>query len=59
MFVTGADLYFSKKSGDIPVKVYISNVDSDKPGKNVVPGTEKVLAPSTYLKVYTLSLIHI
>ena len=53
VFVTGADLYFSKKSNDIPVKVYVSNVDSDKPGKNVVPGTEKVLAPSTYLKVYT------
>ncbi len=52
VFLTGADLYFSKKSDDIPVKVYVTNVDSNKPGKNVVPGTEKVLAPSTFLKVY-------
>ena len=49
-FVTGADLYFNKKSTNIPVKTYITNVDSEKPGKNIVPGSEKTLSPNTFLK---------
>ena len=51
-FVTGVDLYFSKKSSNIPVKAYLTNVDAEKPGKNVVPGSEKVLSPNTFLKCY-------
>jgi len=46
-------LFFSKKSTNIPVKVYLSDVISGKPGKNIIPGTEKVLNPNTYLKCYT------
>jgi len=53
LFVTGVDLFFSKKSTNIPVKVYLSDVISGKPGKNIIPGTEKVLNPNTYLKCYT------
>ncbi len=53
VFTTGVDLYFKKKSTIIPIKVYLSNVDSDKPGKNIVPGTERILSPLTFLKVYT------
>ena len=52
VFVTGVDLYFNKKSASIPIKAYLTNVDFEKPGKNIVPGTEKVLTPETYLKVY-------
>ena len=52
VFVTGIDLFFNKKSNNIPVKVYLTNVDSDKPGKNIIPGTEKTLLPNTYLKCY-------
>jgi hypothetical protein len=52
LFVTGVDLFFSTKSNDIPVKVYLTDVISGKPGKNVVPGTEKVLNPNTFLKCY-------
>lgn len=52
-FVTGVDLYFNKKSSNIPVKTYITNVDAEKPGKNIVPGSEKVLSPNTFLKCYT------
>ena len=52
-FITGVDLFFSKKSSNIPVKTYITNVDAEKPGKNVVPGSEKVLSPNTFLKCYT------
>ena len=52
VFVTGLDLFFSTKSSSIPIRVYISNIDSDKPGKYIVPGTESTLYPDTYLKVY-------
>ena len=52
MFSTGVDLFFSKKSTSIPIRVYLSNVDSDKPGKYILPGSEVTLYPD-------LSLIHI
>ncbi len=51
-FITGVDLYFSKKSTNIPVKAYISNVDAEKPSKNIVPGSEKTLSPNTFLKCF-------
>ena len=51
-FVTGVDLFFSKKSTNIPVKAYISNVDAEKPAKNIVPGSEKTLSPNTFLKCF-------
>jgi hypothetical protein len=53
LFITGVDLFFSKKSNKIPVKVYLTNVDSDKPGKNIIPGSEKTLSPYTLLKCFT------
>ena len=49
-FITGVDLFFSKKSTNIPVKAYITNVDAEKPAKNIVPGSEKTLSPNTFLK---------
>jgi hypothetical protein len=52
VFVTGVDLFFAKKSSNIPIRVYLSNIDSDKPGKYIVPGTESTLYPDTQLKVY-------
>jgi len=51
VFVTGIDLYFAKKSNTIPIRVYLTNVDLNKPGKYIVPGSESVLNPNTYLKV--------
>ena len=36
-FVTGVDLYFNKKSTNVPIKTYITNVDAEKPGKSIVP----------------------
>jgi hypothetical protein len=53
VFLTGMELFFSKKSSAIPVKVYLSNVESGKPGKYIIPGSEKSLVPDTYLRVYT------
>jgi hypothetical protein len=52
VFVTGIDLFFASKSSNIPIRVYISNIDSDKPGKYIIPGTESTVYPDTYLKVY-------
>ena len=51
-FVTGLDLYFSKKSTNIPVKTYITNVDAEKPAKNIIPGSEKTLSPNTFIKCF-------
>jgi hypothetical protein len=59
LFTTGLDLYFSKKSSTIPVKVYLTNVDSDKPGKNIIPGTEKVISPYTFLKFLTNGNVYV
>ena len=52
VFVTGVDLYFNSKSSNIPVKTYLTNVDAEKPAKNIVPGTERILSPNTFLKCY-------
>jgi hypothetical protein len=51
VFVTSVDLFFNKKSDNIPLRVYLTDVISGKPGKNIIPGTQKVLTPETFLKV--------
>jgi sporulation protein YlmC with PRC-barrel domain len=51
VFVTSVDLFFNKKSQEIPIKAYISDMSIGKPGKNIVPGTEVVMLPKTFLKV--------
>ena len=51
-FVTGVDMFFNTKSTNIPVKAYITNVDAEKPGKNIIPGSEKTLSPNTFLKCF-------
>ena len=51
VFATSLDLFFSAKSDKIPLRVYLTDVQSGKPGKNIVPGTQKVLSPETYLRV--------
>ena len=51
LFTTGVDLFFSQKSDNIPIRVYLTDVDNGKPGKNIIPGTQKVITPDTYLRV--------
>jgi hypothetical protein len=53
MFVTAVDLFFHKKSSTIPIRVYLTDTQSGKPGSHVIPGSEKVLSPLTYLKIIT------
>jgi hypothetical protein len=59
VFLTGIDLFFNKKSSTIPVKVYITNIESGKPGKYIVPGSECVLNPDTNLKIYTNGTLYL
>ena len=59
LFVTGVDLFFNKKSSNIPIKTYITNVDAEKPGKNIIPGSEKVLLPYTYIRFYTNGNVYV
>ena len=52
VFVTSLDLFFSAKSSTIPLRVYLTDTQSGKPGKNIIPGTQKILNPETYLRVF-------
>ena len=51
LFTTSIDLYFAQKSDSIPIRVYLTDVQNGKPGKNILPGTQKVINPDTYLRV--------
>ena len=51
VFTTSVDLFFSTKSSNIPIRVYLTDIQNGKPGKNIIPGTQKVLNPDTYLRV--------
>ena len=53
MFTTGVDLFFNKKSATIPLRVYLTNVESGKPGKYILPGSQKTLYPDTFIKVFS------
>ena len=55
VFTIGVDLYFSTKSDKIPIRVYLTDVQNGKPGKNIVPGTQKIISPDTYLRVVASS----
>ena len=55
VFTTGVNLYFSTKSDKIPIRVYLTDVQNSKPGKNIIPGTQKVISPDTYLRVIASS----
>ena len=59
LFTTGIDLFFSQKSSTIPLRVYLTDVQSGKPGKNIIPGTQKVLTPNTYLRVVASDTLYI
>jgi len=59
VFLTGLDLFFSQKSLNIPIRVYLTNVDSGKPGKYIIPGSEVVKSPNTYLKIYTNGTVYV
>ena len=52
VFVTSLYLFFNKKASKVPVRTYISNTVSGKPGSYIVPGTEKTISPETKLKFY-------
>jgi hypothetical protein len=53
LFATGIDLFFGAKSSNLPIRVYLTNVNSGKPGKYIIPGTEVTKISNTYIRVYT------
>jgi len=53
VFLTGLDLFFASKSNTIPVRVYLTNIVSGKPGKYIVPGSISTLESNTKLRVFT------
>ena len=53
LFVTSAELYFNKKSTNIPVRVYLTNTEIDKPAKHILPGAEATLSPNTLIRAYS------
>lgn len=53
VFLTGVDLFFSKKSTTLPIRVYLANTESGTPGKYIIPGSESVKFPYTHLRIYT------
>jgi hypothetical protein len=59
VFMTGVDLFFSKKSSTLPIRVYLTNTESGKPGKYILPGSESVKYPYTHLKIYTNGTVNI
>jgi hypothetical protein len=59
VFLTGVDLFFNKKSDTLPVKVYLTNTESSKPGKYIIPGSESVKYPYTNIKIYTNGSVNI
>ena len=52
VMATGVDLFFQTKSESVPIRAYLTDTVSGKPGKNIIPGTQISLTPETYLKVY-------
>ncbi len=56
-FGTSVDLFFNKKSTNVPVRVYITNTESEKPGKYILPGTEVSLLPDSLVRVYTNGIL--
>ena len=59
VFATAIDLFVKRKSANVPLKVYLTNVDSGKPGKNVLPGSESVMSPNTFLKCFASGTLKI
>ena len=59
VFVTSLDLYFNQKSSTVPIKVYLTDTNIGKPGKNIVPGTQTIISPKTYLKISSSGSINI
>ena len=56
-FGTGVNLFFNKKSTNVPIRVYLTNTESEKPGKYILPGTQVSLLPDTLVRVYTNGIL--
>ena len=55
VFASSLNLYFSQKDATIPISVKISDTIAGRPSKNILPGSEVVVDPNTYIRVITSS----
>lgn len=45
IFATSVDLYFQKKSNNVPVQMYVVTTDNGYPSQEIIPGSEITLMP--------------
>ncbi len=45
VFATSVDLYFQKKSNNVPVQMYVVTTDNGYPSQEIIPGSEITLLP--------------
>ena len=45
IFATSVDLYFQKKSNNVPVQMYVVTTDNGYPSQEIIPGSEITLLP--------------
>jgi hypothetical protein len=45
VYATSVDLYFQKKSNNVPVQMYIVTTDNGYPSQEIIPGSEVTLMP--------------
>ena len=53
VFATSVNLYFSSKDNTLPVSVKLTDTIAGRPSKNVIPGSNVVVDPNTYIRVMT------
>jgi hypothetical protein len=45
VFATSVDLYFQRKSNNVPVQIYVVTTDNGYPSQEIIPGSEITLLP--------------
>ncbi len=51
VFASSVNMYFSEKDPILPISVKLVDTIAGRPSKNVIPGSEVVIDPNTYLRV--------
>ena len=53
VFASSVKMYFSDKDATLPISIKLTDTIAGRPSKNVLPGSNVVLDPNTYLRVVT------
>ena len=49
--LTKIDLYFKNKAKNLPIKIFLTSVENNRPTNEIIPGSIVVKNPNTYIKV--------